>query len=87
MQWTLICCFFLIAALCLIQGLRKSSFGKSAKARYYCSECGWTTEMVQLCQVEHQYTSTVASLCFDCAVQLEAIPVKSLVVPPSYAAS
>ena len=87
MQLTLICCFFLIAALCLIQGLRKSTFGRSEKARYYCSVCGWTTEPVRLCLVEQQHTSTVTSLCFECTIEREAIPVKDVAIPSSYAVS
>ena len=85
MQWPLIACLFLVAILCLIQGLRKSTLGRSMNAQYNCSACGWTTELVQLCRIEHQHTSTEASLCFECAIEREAIPVRNRPMTPSYA--
>jgi len=76
MQW-LIVCFFLIALICLVVGLRKSMPGSANGARQYCSGCGWTTEQVQACQFEHKHTMKVAPLCFDCTLKLEAIPVRA----------
>ncbi len=76
MQWLLVC-FFLIAVICLIVGLRKSMVGKANGTWQHCSGCGWTAEQVQACQFEYKNTTKVAPLCFDCTLKLEAIPVRA----------
>jgi hypothetical protein len=76
MQWLLIC-FFVVGLICLIQGLRKSTVGTTTRPQHHCTQCGWTNEQVQLCEFEQYHSTKVAPMCFNCAVENEAIPVRT----------
>lgn len=78
MQWPIVC-LFLIALLCLIQGLRKSTIESGPEVSHkkeYCAGCGWTTEETRDCQLEKGAKTVIVPLCFDCTIEQEAIPVK-----------
>lgn len=77
MQWPIVC-FLLIGLICVIQGLRKSTIGKTTVGKRHCSGCGWTAEAVQFCQFDRERGTVIAPLCFECAMKREAIPVKAL---------
>ncbi len=73
----LIVCLFIVAVICLIQGIRKSSFDLvRGPKQQYCTVCGWTPEKVQLCQLKQRHHIMVAPLCFDCCIQYDALPVR-----------
>ena len=76
MLWLLICSFA-VGLICLIQGLRKSPASKTARPRQHCAQCGWTYEQVRLCKVEQHHTTKIVPMCFNCAVEHEAIPVRT----------
>ena len=76
MQWLLVC-FFVVGLICLIQGLRKSTVRTATRPQHHCAECGWTNERVQLCEFEQRHMTKVALMCFNCAVEHEAIPVRT----------
>lgn len=78
MQWPFIFCFFLIGAICVFVGLRKSTFQAAiVLPRHFCTQCGWTTEQVVSCQFEDGQDMIVAPLCFDCTIAHDAVPVKT----------
>lgn len=68
----------LIGLVCLLVGLCKSFVPVSPAARACCAACGWTTEEVQLCLVELQQTTKALPLCFECAIEQEALSVKAV---------
>ncbi|MBV9232147.1 MAG: hypothetical protein JOZ18_22750 [Chloroflexi bacterium] len=73
-------CFFVIGIICVIQGIRKSTFRLARNHKQHCAKCGWTKEKVQLCQFEQHHKTMVASLCFDCSIKLDARPVRDISV-------
>jgi hypothetical protein len=73
-------CFFIVAVICLVQGLRKSSFGSFGGSKQHCALCGWTKEKVQLCRVKQHNTIKVTSLCLDCSVKHNATPIQGTAV-------
>jgi hypothetical protein len=77
-------CLFTISIICLIVGLRKSSFKLVRKLAHdpeqYCAMCGWTKEKVQLCQFEQHQQAMVAPLCFDCCIKHDALPIRGSAV-------
>ncbi len=75
MPLTIVFCF-LISLICVIVGLYKSNTFKNSHARHRCASCGWTSEPVRSCHVERDGEIVVLPLCFDCAMEHEAIPVK-----------
>jgi hypothetical protein len=76
-------CFFVIAVICLILGIRKSSFGSVHGSKQHCTVCGWTKEKVQLCYFEQDHKTKVALLCFDCSLKYDAIPIRDTSVDTS----
>jgi hypothetical protein len=71
-------CLFVVAILCLVQGLRKSSFGQGQVGgpKQHCALCGWTKEKVQLYQLKQNHTTKITTLCFDCSMKHDAMPVR-----------
>lgn len=69
---------FLLGLVCLIVGLCKSFVPVPPATRSGCALCGWKTDEVQLCLVEQQHTTKALPLCFDCAIEREALSVKAL---------
>ncbi|MBO0779925.1 MAG: hypothetical protein J2P37_13970 [Ktedonobacteraceae bacterium] len=79
MQWIIVFAL-LLSLLCIILGWRKSTQGKSKSrpALQHCAACGWTTEQVQYCEFEHKRIQVIEPLCFECAIERDAIPVGTL---------
>ncbi len=77
MQFFIFICLFVIAVICLILGIRKSSFGPVGSPKQYCTVCGWTKEKVQLCQLELHHKITITPLCFDCSLKYDAMPIRN----------
>jgi hypothetical protein len=78
MQW-FITFALLLGVLCMLWGWRKSAPKVVVNEPrrlplHHCSNCGWTTEQVQACSFERGHKQMVAQLCFDCAIEREAIP-------------
>ncbi len=73
MQIFFFLCLFVVALICLIQGLRKSSFNRTDDFKQHCAICGWTSEKVQLCRFEQHHKAMVAPLCFDCTIKHDAL--------------
>lgn len=74
MQWFVVCSL-LLGLLCLLVGLNKSRKSQQPPvALQHCSGCGWTTEQVQYCQFEHNRRQVTVPLCFECAIERDAIP-------------
>jgi hypothetical protein len=69
-------CFFVIGVICLILGLRKSSFGPIGASKQHCTLCGWTKEKVQLCHLREHHTIRITALCLDCSATHNAQPVR-----------
>ncbi len=68
--------FFVAAVICLILGLRKSSFGQTESIKQHCAICGWTKEQVQLCQLQQHHTTKVTLVCLDCSMKYNAVPIQ-----------
>jgi hypothetical protein len=75
MPTTIVFCF-LISLICVIVGLYKSKAIKTSNTRHRCASCGWTSEPVRSCHVEQDGEMVVVPLCFECAMEHEAMPVK-----------
>ena len=75
MPLTIILCF-LLSLICIIVGFYKSKAIKPAHAHHRCASCGWTSEPVRSCHVEQSGKIIVLPLCFECAIEQEATPIK-----------
>jgi hypothetical protein len=76
MQWIL--CSLLISVICISIGFCLSPRKRLTGPRQYCTECGWTREMVQPCQFEQRGAIVIVPMCFDCCVKQDALPYKEL---------
>ncbi len=80
-------CLFVVAALFVVLGFRKSFVTLGSASEQHCDLCGWTREQVQLCRLEQHHKTMVVSLCFDCSIEHDAPPVRDVTIgsmSPSY---